>query len=111
MREKLTIYPLQQAMFAFVLVHAALSPPSTVGEKKNIIFLLRVRSLVRKDGDEGRYIQGWQLTRRVWVVSLWSSQQRPISLVFAHNPTGVFGGGIFAGFGSISRTGRWSFGS
>ena len=32
MIEKLTINPLQQAMFAFVLVHPALSPPSTVGE-------------------------------------------------------------------------------
>lgn len=32
MRETLTIYPLQQAIFAFVLVHAALSPSSTVGE-------------------------------------------------------------------------------
>lgn len=27
------MYPLQQAMFAFVVVHAALSPPSTVGDK------------------------------------------------------------------------------
>lgn len=44
-------------------------------------------------------------------MSLWSSQQRPIGLVFAHNPTGVFGGKIFVGFVSISRTGRLSFGS
>lgn len=44
-------------------------------------------------------------------MSLWSSQQRPIRLVFAHNPSGVFGGGIFGGAVSISRTGRLSFGS
>lgn len=44
-------------------------------------------------------------------MSLWSSQQRPIGLLFAHSPTGVFGGGIFVGFVSISRTGRLPFGS
>lgn len=32
--KKLTIYLLQQAMFAFVLVHAALRPSSTVGKIK-----------------------------------------------------------------------------
>ena len=38
-REKLTIYLLQHAMFAFFLVHAALRPSSTIGEH-----LARVRS-------------------------------------------------------------------
>lgn len=44
-------------------------------------------------------------------MSLLSSQHRPIRLVFAHNPIGVSGGEIFAGFVSISRTGRLSAGS
>ncbi len=49
-REKLTIYVLQQAMFAFVLVHAALRPSSTVGKN-----LARVRSFSGRTGMQVRF--------------------------------------------------------